>query len=344
MAEDTEDHVTVTIEPDLFEGKDGTELKPAQNGHDKREEDPSEVLRAQASEARAEADRERQRAATAERQANDARQEATRAREEVTAARSEAVEGQVSAVESGISASQAEADAAESEYKTAFEAGDATKMAKALRAMSSAEANLVRLQEAKADLEVRKARAPEPQRAADRPERQPQRTSDDPVEAYVQGRSEPTAKWLREHKDWVTDPRKNAKLTAAHFDAVGNDLAPDTPEYFEHVETFIGLKTNGKEPAKDTVSVQPHQRRKPAPPAAPVGQSGGGMNGNTGREVTLTRGEAAAATDGTHIWNYDDTSPQKRFRKGDPIGVQEFARRKLEMTKQGQYDRSYVEQ
>lgn len=77
-------------------------------------------------------------------------------------------------------------------------------------------------------------------------------------------------------------------------------------------------------------------------PAAPVNGSGG-SGGNGGTEVVLTRGEAAAADDGTHVWNYDDPSPAKKFRKGDPIGRQEFARRKLALTKQGAYDRSYVE-
>ena len=77
-------------------------------------------------------------------------------------------------------------------------------------------------------------------------------------------------------------------------------------------------------------------------PVAPVQSSPGGTNGG-GPEVRLSRSEALAATDGTHTWNYDDPSGQKRFRKGDPIGVQEFARRKHEMTKQGLYDRTYTE-
>ena len=78
-------------------------------------------------------------------------------------------------------------------------------------------------------------------------------------------------------------------------------------------------------------------------PVAPVQASGGGTSGG-GTEVRLTRGEANAATDGTLVWNYDDPSGQKRFRKGDNIGIQEMARRKLEMSKQGLYDKSFVEQ
>jgi hypothetical protein len=64
---------------------------------------------------------------------------------------------------------------------------------------------------------------------------------DDPVEAFCEGKTEPSARWLREHRDWVTNPQKNARLTSAHFDAVAEGLTPDSSEYFEHVERAIGL-------------------------------------------------------------------------------------------------------
>ena len=79
-------------------------------------------------------------------------------------------------------------------------------------------------------------------------------------------------------------------------------------------------------------------------PVAPVHQSSGGTNGG-GDTVTLTKGEAAAATDGiTHVWNYPDPTGKNRWKVGDPIGIQEFARRKREMMRQGVYDRTYTEQ
>ena len=67
-------------------------------------------------------------------------------------------------------------------------------------------------------------------------------------------------------------------------------------------------------------------------------------NGGTapaGTEVRLTAGEARAATDGSVVWTYDD--PKGKFKKNDPVGTQEYARRKLAMQKQGRYDRSFVE-
>ena len=87
---------------------------------------------------------------------------------------------------------------------------------------------------------------------------------------------------------------------------------------------------------------KPPPARRSAAPVAPVTPSPGGTSGG-GAEVHLTRGEAATATDGTLTWNYDDPSGQKKFKKGDPIGIQEMARRKKTMKEQGLYDKSNYE-
>lgn len=263
--------------------------------------------------------------------------QAEAATREVASARSEIADRELDTVTTGISAAESEASAAEAAYAKAMEEGNFADAGKAQRRMARAEAQIERLNEAKADIEARRAqdRAQDKGGRKEAPIEAPQRapTQDDPVEAYIAGRTEPTANWLRAHKDFITDPRKNAKLTAAHWNAVGEGLSPDTPEYFEHVETFVGLK---QAPKKDT-------RRKPGAPVAPVTASSGGTNGG-GHEVRLSKMEATAATDGTLVWNYDDPSPQKKFKKGDPIGIVEFARRKKAMTEQGLYDKSYTEQ
>lgn len=303
-------------------------------------EDPAAVLAQQYKDLEADNAREKQKREQAEQRARDAAADADRARREVASARVDVVESQYDTVASGLAAAQNEASAAEQEYAAAFDKGDAAAMAKAQRKIANAEARAVRLDEARAELEVQRKQPPRQQQ---RTEREParQQVGDDPVEAYVAGRTKPTQDWLRAHPEWVTDPNKNAKLTKAHMNAVSMDLTPDTDEYFEHVENFIGLRKqqqqngNGRDPA-------PPARRKTSVPAAPVHQSSGGTNGGP-REIRLTPGEARAATDGTHQWNYDDPSPNKRFKKGDPIGIQEMARRKEALTKQGAYDRSYTE-
>lgn len=291
-------------------------------------------LKAQYEALQAETTRERERAAQAERTAQAERQARQKAESEVVTARTEIADSHLDTVTSGLSAAQTEAEAASAEWQAAMEAGDWAKAKVAQRKVANAEAKIVRLDEAKADLEARKA-APaqrEPMRAESRIE------VNDPVEAFIQGRSEPTAKWLREHKEWITDARKNAKLTAAHHDAVAEGLNPDTPEYFSHVEKFIGLK---KADTPNNGAGRPQPPRRQSVPVAPVNQTS--ANGVNGREVRLSKREAEAATDGTHVWNYDDPSPQKRFRKGEPIGIQEFARRKAAMQAQGLYDKSVME-
>jgi len=265
-------------------------------------------------ESRAARDEAAQRAAKSEADATRARHEAQTARQQVTTSNLETVTA-------AIQNANAEVAAAKRDIKLAGEAGDYEALAEAQERLSGAKTLALRYDEAKSDLEERVKAPPRKE------------VTDDPVEAYVQGRTAPTAAWLRAHADYITDSRKNAKLTAAHWNAVGDGLSPDTSEYFEHVEKFIGI---GKmeEPAK-----APARRASPA--AAPVDNSAGGGTNGSGNEVRLSQREAAAAVDGTHVHNYDDPSGKKRFKKGDPIGVQEVARRKWEMTKQGVCDRSY---
>ncbi len=230
-------------------------------------------------------------------------------------------------------------------------------MAKAQRKIANAEARKVRLDEAKADIEARHQRSQEeqPQRRAE--QQQPERRTQqgDPVEAFLATRTDATRNWLRAHPDHARsfamnmvggasteDVRRAKKLTAAHEDALAEGIDPDTPAYFSHLESFIGPKA-APEKVNGNGSTQIPNRRRSTVPVAPVQASAGGTSGG-GPEVRLTKDEAKAATDGiTIVWNYDDPSPQKKFKKGDPIGIQEMARRKHELTKRGAYDRSYTE-
>lgn len=301
--------------------------------------DPVADLKAQFEELQAETAREKEARETAQRQAAAANQQLGATRTELEGARTEITETKLSTVEQGISAAQTEADAAQSEYTTAMEAGDWKKAGEAQRKIARAEATRVRLEEAKADLEIQKAQPP--QRTEQRTEA-PQ-TQADPVERMLSQLDAPTATWLRNHPDEArilatnSDPKRAAKLRAAGNDAAGEGYDPSDPKYWSHVEKFLGMtKPNGK-----ANGAAPPQRRTSAP-VAPVAASAGGVSGGT--EVRLSKSEANSATDGTLVWNYDDPSGQKRFKKGDPIGVQEFARRKLALQQSGQYDKSLTEQ
>ena len=301
--------------------------------------DPVADLKAQYEELEADKRQRQQREQELLAQAQREAQGRVAAEQERDAARQDVADTRLGAIDQGLASAQAASDAGEAEYAAAYEAGDGKRMAKAQVAIADARHDLKRFTEAKADIEVQRAA---PQRTEARREAAPA----DPVEAFLAQRSPAAQSWLRAHPDEAralayNDPRRSAKINAAHSDALAEGAALDSPEYFAHVEKFIGMsKPNGA--AKPTNGSQP-ARRPTSAPVAPVQASAGGTNGG-GREVRLTQGEAKAATDGTLIWNYDDPSPQKKFKKGDPIGIQEMARRKETMEKQGVYDKTYVAQ
>jgi hypothetical protein len=325
----TDDEIVVEIE------KEEPEKKP-----DEKTTDVADALKAQLTELQAETAREKEARQAAERRAATESQGRQAAQAEVETTRTEIAETRLGTVEQGIAAAQTSSDAAKSEYKAAMEAGDWAKAAEAQERLADARATLGRLTEAKADLEVQKT---QPKRGE---VLRPEPTVSDPVEAFIQSRDAGTQAWLRDHPDDArilatnSDPRRAAKLNAADADAFAEGCTRGSADYFKHVEKFLGItKPNGKAAANGGAQTQ---RRAAAAPVAPVAASAGGVSGGT--EVRLSAGEAASATDGTLTWNYDDPSGQKRFKKGDPIGVQEFARRKLALKQSGQYDKSLTEQ
>jgi hypothetical protein len=127
----------------------------------------------------------------------------------------------------------------------------------------------------------------------------------DAFENYLSQFTVPTQNWIRQHREWVSNPAKNAKLVEAHFNAKDeHGLEPDSDAYFEHVERRVGIR-------KDEV-------------------------------VKLTKREAEHADDGTHTWGRHDLAAGRikdASLIGKPIGSQEFARRKLVMQRDGHYRR-----
>lgn len=328
-----DDEVSVTIESELqadaavvVEGPEGQAAV-----------DPVADFKRQFDTLQAQAIADRQDREAAERAKRAAEERTAKAEREAAFAHGRAAESQYDTVLSGLDAAKAEADAAEREYQAAYDAGDGKAVATAHRKMARAEAKAVELEGAKASIEARSRQVEQTvERKAAPVEAADVARPSDPVEAYIAQRTEPTQRWLREHKEFITDATKNAKLTAAHWNAVGDGLAPDTPQYFEAVEKFIGLRQSAAKPNGGA-------RKAGGPPVAPVGApSSGGANGGA-NEVFLTKGEAKSATDGTLVWNYNDPTGKGRFKKGDPIGHQEMARRKQAMQKQGLYDKQYTE-
>ncbi len=270
------------------------------------------------------------RAADQEQRRIKAEQEAARHKREAESANKRATSSHLDTITTALSSAQEDAERAKRDMKAAKAAGDIDAEVEAQDRLAKARSTEMRLDEAKSDMEAR-AKAP--------PKREEEAvTSTDPVEVFAASRTPPTAAWVRAHPEYVRSEKGLKKLTAADAVAQSEDLIPDTPEYFARVEEYLGI---GKKAPAPTEAVQVQQKRSPAPPVAPgAAVSSAGSNGSA--SVTLTQGEALAAQDGTIIWNYDDPSGSKRFKKGDPIGLQEAARRKLANQKAGVYDRTYI--
>jgi hypothetical protein len=330
MSDETEEEAVIVS----LDG--GAEQKPPSGSEDAAVAD----LASQFKELQGNLEREKQARVDADRRADEQRRVAVEARAEATTARTEATDRAYESVETGLAGAQSDASAAEQAYTVAMEAGNFSEAAKAQRRMSQAEARILRFEEAKADIEARRAEKPREQARPAQP---------DPIETFIESRSDPSKRWLREHREFLTDQRKSLKLTAAHNDALAEGITADSPQYFEHVEKFLGLRETPKavEANGEAKPAAAPVKRASAPPAAPVSGSGGGMRlSGEGRKVHLSKGQADRATDGSIVWGKHDLAAGRIKDAnliGQPIGLQEYARRVEHYDKIGGFDRSWVD-
>lgn len=244
-----------------------------------------------------------------------ARQRAEAAEREAQAATARVAETELDAIDNAIAAMERENEAVQRRLKDAMEAGNFEETVKATTDLSKVAVKLNSLQEGKRYAEQRK-------------NEQPARPSD-PQEAYIQRFTPRSQQYLREHRDLITDPAKNKRLIAAHYAAEAEGYAPDTDAYFDFLDGKLGFKE-----AAVSNTPPPKPARNGAPPAAPISRAGGGGSGSSSDDagvIRLTQGEARAATDGSIVWNHGP-------KKGEPIGLKEYARRKQIMQRNGAYE------
>lgn len=143
--------------------------------------------------------------------------------------------------------------------------GDYEKAAEYNEAVATNVGKLMRLEEGKASFETR-------------PKIEPMARSNDPVEAFASQLSPRSADWIRNNPDFVTDPRLNRKMIAAHEMAMADGMKADTTEYFDYIEDTLKVNKNRPDPAIQreesamSSAASPTQRRA-APPAAPVSRT-----------------------------------------------------------------------
>jgi hypothetical protein len=280
-------------------------------------------LRGQVATAKAEREAIEARAKAATDEAAKKSAEAATAKAELAKAHTELAEVNVSAVDSAIAAAKAELASLQRDQRVAYENSDFEKVASINAKMAEQGANLAVLNQGKQDLEIRRAEA------ETRAKETPATSTADPFESAIAGAGPMAKQWLRAHPQYVTDDRMRHRASAADSLARAEGLTPETPEYFDFCERQLGLKTD------PTPQPKPTPARTPSMPAAPVSRSDTPTGGNlTPTQVSLTPGEQRAALE-TIVWNYTD--PKVGAVKGQPVGLKEYARRKMLMQKEGRY-------
>lgn len=204
--------------------------------------------------------------------------------------KTDTAQAQLDAIDAAIATAKAEADGAERDFEVAVASGDYKAQAESNRRAARAEANIGRLEDGKIELEQRieatKTQAEKVARAAPREEQR------DAVEALQV--PERAKEWLREHREFVENPRKNLKLQSAHFDAIDEGYKEFSTDYFVAVERLLGLRKEEKQVIEKEDDDE--NDNKGAIVSAPVSRdSGGTTQSGGGRRVTLTKDQAEAA-------------------------------------------------
>ncbi len=277
----------VTAQPELPEVEVVTGDEPPSATEEKKEpakEDPVAKLQREVAEVRAREAAERQKR---EQFARLAAQKAIEAQRALARAQT----SDYDLISNALDSATDKMAALEQAYATAFAEGDGVKAAGIQKQMSILGARITQLEDGKARLEqqaqLQRQRAQMQARQQQmRPQPQPQQNVD-PFEASIAHYSEPSKKWLREHREFVTQPGKFDDVLAAHYIVTKKQsLTPDTPEYFEAVEQELGLRR----------SAEPKEPPRRGPPGAPVSR-GNGNGGGKPTQVRLTADEVRIAHD-----------------------------------------------
>ena len=229
------------------------------------EEDPAKAL----AELRAQLEQERRARIEAE----------TRARQAST----EVEDSNLQLVTGAIETMQREQGILKGHLKEAMSVGDFDRAAELQEAMSNNAAKLLQLENGREAMKVR-------------PRQEPVQRHSDPVEQFASQLSPRSADWVRKNPQFVTDPRLNQKMIAAHNLAVADGHVPDSEGYFSAIEDTLRVRRvepAQSEPATESPlssAAKPVARAAP-PAAAPVNRSSNGRS----NIVRLTRAEADTA-------------------------------------------------
>lgn len=246
-----------------------------------------------------------QAAATSERQRRqEAERLAQRHGREADAARAEAETAQLTLLDRGIDGAKGEVAAYTGQLTAAYEAGDFKGAAEIQAKLSQATAKLDRLEATKEDVVANGKRKPG-EVAEGRVEAQ----SGSALDQYLEQFAPEAQTWLRSHPECLPPQlggasHAHSKMMAGHYAAMGQNVTPNTPDYFRVIEEHTGhrapvsaaaeTKKAGEEgdaaPAKKAARVPlaaPPSREVPTAPRGPVRRQG--------NSVTLSRDQQETA-------------------------------------------------
>jgi len=224
---------------------------------------------------------EQKRADEAERKRSEIQTESGRFQEE-------ALQAQYDAIVNALEASRAEAEAAERLLERAEFDADPKAKSDAYRKLARAEANITRLEDGKAAYEAR-LQAERAKQKADVPRV-------DTFEQAIANMPPLVKDWMRAHPDYMTDPRKNAKIQALHWDVLDEGHSFGTQSYVESMEQKLGMREPPKKVEQREEDDESRQRNTvvtQAPPTRDVPSAGTGKPVST--KVTLTAEEREIA-------------------------------------------------
>lgn len=240
-----------------------------------KEQVRAEVL-AEEARKRAEAESKHQQDLEAERQIS--RENYRKYQSEVQAKHNATYEG----VQAQLMAAQAEVEAYKRDLRAAKNAGDIDAEVEAQARLAEAGGRIGPLENAKLQWDAYL----EQQRNAPPPRQQQYQ---DPFEARIANLAEPAKQWFRQHREYATDPTKSAAVVHQHHQAVAAGHRELSPEYFEYVETALGLRQKPEEgrTQKGVVVSAPVTREAP---------SSNGQRGPTKIELTPEERDIAYQT------------------------------------------------
>lgn len=205
------------------------------------------------------------------------------------AAKLQVEDGNLALIRSAIDTVRQETAILKQHYAAAMSSGAFDKAAEVQEALSTNAAKLIQLENGRVALEDR---IKNPQF------RQPP-VPMDPVEDFANRLSPKSAAWVRAHPDYVTNENKKMEMLGAHQMAVGRRFVPDSQEYFDFIESVLGIRevqkaTNVQETEAPTSMAAQVTQKRTAPPPAPSSKIASGNSGGK-NVVRLSQDQREAA-------------------------------------------------